>query len=45
MAVFQPDDGGKSQSLSDYAVFARVPTVEDHSGGSKAFTAVLDNLV
>jgi hypothetical protein len=43
MACFQPDDGGKAQSLSDYAVFARIPTVEDHSGGSKAFSAVLDN--
>jgi hypothetical protein len=43
MACFQPDDGSKSQSLSDYAVFGRIPTVEDHSGGSKAFTAVLEN--
>jgi hypothetical protein len=43
-ACFQPDDGGKSGSLSDYAVFARIPTVEDHSGGSRQFNDVLANL-
>ena len=26
--VAQPDDGTKSQCLSDYAVFARIPTIE-----------------
>lgn len=44
VAVFQPDDGSKSQCLSAYAVFARCPIVEHPPGGSVAFDAVLANL-
>jgi hypothetical protein len=46
--VSQPDDGSKSQCLSDYAVFARLPTLEHdpskHGGkDGEGFLAVLDN--
>ncbi len=45
VAVFQPDDGGKAQRLTDYAVFARAPIVEaPASGRSPEFQAVLANL-
>eukprot|EP01079_Euglenida_sp_SAG-EU17-18_P000923 gene923-2577_t len=39
----QPDDGSKAQSLSDYAVFARLPTAEHAAGGSLAFDEILSN--
>ena len=46
--VSQPDDGSKSQCLSDWAVFARLPTLEHdpskHGGrDGPGFTAVLEN--
>lgn len=46
--VSQPDDGSKSQCMSDYAVFARIPTLEHdpskHGGkDGQAFEAVLAN--
>ena len=46
--VSQPDDGSKSQCLSDYAVFARLPTIEHdpskHGGkDGDGFLAVLDH--
>jgi hypothetical protein len=45
VAVFQPDDGGKAQCLSDYSTFARAATVEaPASGASAGFSAVLDHL-
>ena len=45
VAVFQPDDGSKAQSLSDYSVFARAPVVEAPANGeSPAFNAVLAHL-
>jgi len=44
VAVFQPDTGGNAMYLSDYAVFARAPTVEHPAGGSEAAFAVFDHL-
>jgi hypothetical protein len=41
MAAFQPDDGGKAACLSAYAVFGRLPTLEDHAHGSQGFFEVL----
>ena len=47
--VSQPNDGGKSNCLSEYAVFARIPTMEHNTDPSKppsmmkGFQAVLDN--
>ena len=45
--VAQPDDGGKSNCLSEYAVFARIPTMEHNTdtgkGKMKAFEAALKN--
>jgi hypothetical protein len=45
--VAQPDDGSKGSFMSDYAVFARMPTIEHNSNRPAAtptgFQAVLDN--
>merc|ERR1711977_89631 len=43
IAIFQPDDGSKSQYLSAFAVFGRHPTVEHSSTDATAFNAVLSN--
>ena len=46
--VAQPDDGSKSNCLSEYAVFARLPTMEHNTDSGKgkmeAFEAALNNL-
>ena len=45
--IAQPDDGGKSNCLSEYAVFARLPTMEHNTdpgkGKMEAFEAALNN--
>ena len=45
--VAQPDDGGKSNCMSEYAVFARIPTMEHNTdtgkGKMEAFQAALNN--
>jgi hypothetical protein len=41
--VAQPNDGSKSNCMSDYAVFARIPTIEHGNTGRDGFQAVLDN--
>ena len=41
MAIWQPDDGGKAEHLSDYAVFGRIPTVEHSEAKAATVRAVL----